>query len=121
MYLAKKKTYRPKDIQCFSTRKRKITKLLHFDTYRQEFTVIMASLEKRQALSVYDHDDYFWSGIQPTSLHNILELELRSQNLWMDRTLPPSMGHVINVATSQLECTAYQPQGRSLRTKSVNS
>src|SRR5258708_6581946 len=81
----------------------------------------MASLEKHQALSVYDHDDYFWSSIQPTSLCNILELELRSQNLWMDQTLPPLMGHVIDVATSQLECTAYQPRGRSLRTKSANS
>src|SRR5258708_10169606 len=83
--------------------------------------VIMVSLEKCQALLVYDCDNYFWSGIQPTSLCNILELELRSQNLWMDQTLPPSMGHVIDVATSQLECATYQPRGRSLRTKSANS
>ena len=34
MSSAKKKTYQPKDIQHFSTRKRKITKLLHFDTYQ---------------------------------------------------------------------------------------
>src|SRR5258707_1647468 len=81
----------------------------------------MVSLEKHQALSVYNCDDYFWSGIQPTSLRNILELELRSQNLWTDWTLPPSMGHVVDVATSQLEHAAYQPQGRSLRTKSANS
>ncbi len=33
MSSAKKKTYQPKDIQCFSIKKRKITKLLHFDTY----------------------------------------------------------------------------------------
>jgi len=33
MSSAEKKTYQPKDIQCFSTKKRKITKLLHFDTY----------------------------------------------------------------------------------------
>jgi len=31
------------------------------------------------------------------------------------------MGHVVDVATRQLECAAYQPQGRDLRTKSVNS
>src|SRR5260221_5728201 len=83
--------------------------------------MVMASLEKHRALLVYDHDDYFWSGMQPTSLCNILELELRSQNLWMDQMLPPLMGHVVDVATSQLECTTYQPQGRSLRTKSANS
>jgi len=71
--------------------------------------MVMASLEKHRALLVYDHDDYFWSGIQPTSLCNILELELRSQNLWMDQMLPPLMGHIIDVATSQLECAAYQP------------
>ncbi len=71
--------------------------------------MIMVSLEKCQALSVYDCDDYFWSGIQPTSLCNILELELRSQNLWTDQMLPPLMGHVINVATKQLEHATYQP------------
>ena len=27
------KTYQPKDIQCYSTKKRKITKLLHFNIY----------------------------------------------------------------------------------------
>ena len=69
---------------------------------------------------MYDCDNYFWSGIQPISLCNILELELRSQNLWMDQTLPLLMGHVVNVATRQLEQAAYQPQGRDLRTKSVN-
>src|SRR5258707_2421485 len=82
--------------------------------------MVMASLEKHRALLVYDHDDYFGSGIQPISLCNILELELRSQNLWMDQTLPLLMGHVVNVATRQLEQAAYQPQGRDLRTKSVN-
>ena len=38
----------------------------------------------------------------------------------MDQTLPLLMGHVVNVATRQLEQAAYQPQGRDLRTKSVN-
>ena len=31
--LEEEKTYQPKDIQCYSTKKRKITKLLHFDIY----------------------------------------------------------------------------------------
>ena len=28
-----KKTYQPRDIQCFIAKKRKITKMIHFDTY----------------------------------------------------------------------------------------
>src|SRR5258708_5308511 len=31
--LEEKKTYQPKDMQCFSMMKRKITRLLHFDIY----------------------------------------------------------------------------------------
>ncbi len=41
-----KKTYQPKDMQQFSTMKRKITRLLHFDNYQQKFKVIMVDLEK---------------------------------------------------------------------------
>ncbi len=63
-----KKTYRPKDMQQFSTMKRKITRLLHFDNYQRKFKVIMVDLEKHRALSEYDCNNYFWSGIQPTSL-----------------------------------------------------
>ena len=43
--LAEKRTYQPRDIQRFITKKRKITKLIHFDTYRRQFLVISASLE----------------------------------------------------------------------------
>ncbi len=38
-------------------------KLLHFDTYQRQFLVITAGLEACDALSGYDKDDYFWSGI----------------------------------------------------------
>ena len=44
--LEEKKTYQPKDMQRFSTMKRKITRLLHFDNYQQKFKVIMVDLEK---------------------------------------------------------------------------
>src|SRR5258706_15170015 len=40
------KSYQPKDIQHYSTKKRKITKLLHFDIYQQKFKVIMGDLER---------------------------------------------------------------------------
>jgi len=70
---AERKTYQPRDIQRFIAKKRKMSKLVHFDTYRREFRVITASLEARNALSGYDRDDYFWSGIQPTSLATIHE------------------------------------------------
>src|SRR5258708_27871989 len=43
--LAEKRTYQPRDIQRFIAKKRKITKLIHFDTYRRQFLVISASLE----------------------------------------------------------------------------
>ncbi len=81
----------------------------------------MADLDKHQALSEYDRDNYFWSGIQPTSLRNLLELELRSRELWTDQTLPPPMERVIEVATKHLECDLYQPRGRSSKTKLASS
>ncbi len=40
-----RKTYQPRDIQRFIAKKREISKLIHFDTYRQEFLVISAGLE----------------------------------------------------------------------------
>jgi len=60
---AERRVYQPRDLQRFIARKRKISKLNHFDTYRRQFLVITAGLEARNALSVYDKDDYFWSGI----------------------------------------------------------
>src|SRR5258708_34145649 len=89
--LTDKRTYQPRDIQCFITKKRKITKLIDFDTYHHEFLVISASLEAWNALSGYDHCDYFWSGIQLTSLQDALEVELKYQNYWTDLTLPLPM------------------------------
>src|SRR5258708_22146896 len=44
--LEEEKTYRPKDIQHYSTKKRKIMKLLHFDIYQRKFKVIMGDLER---------------------------------------------------------------------------
>ena len=44
-------------------KKRKITKLLHFNTYWRQFLVITAGLEAHDTLLGYDKDDYFWSGI----------------------------------------------------------
>ena len=72
-------------------------------------------------MSEYDRNDYFWSGIQPTSLRNLLELELRSRELWTNQTLPPLMEQVIEVATKHLECDSYQPRGRGSKTKSASS
>ena len=60
---AEKRTYQPRDIQRFITKKRRISKLIHFDMYRRQFKVISASLESQNALSGYDRDNYFWSGI----------------------------------------------------------
>ncbi len=71
---AEKKMYQPRDIQWFITKKRDISKLLHFDAYWHEFLVITVGLEARQALSGYDWDDCFWSGIQPTSLWDVLDV-----------------------------------------------
>src|SRR6266436_1868055 len=85
---SEKRTYQPRDIQRFIDRKRKITKLIHFDTYRRQFMVISASLEARNALSGYDRSDYFWSGIRLASLRDALEVELRNKGFWIDLTLP---------------------------------
>src|SRR6266436_3726923 len=54
MSLSEKCTYQPRDIQCFINRKRKITKLIHFDTYHRQFMVISTSLEAQNTLSGYD-------------------------------------------------------------------
>ena len=88
---AEQKTYQPQDIQRFISRKRKISKLIHFNTYQREFLVITANLEARNALLGYDQNDYFWSGIQPESLRNALENKLQTKNLWVDLTLPLPM------------------------------
>jgi len=69
---------------------------------RRQFLVITASLEARNALSGYDRNDYFWSGIRPTSL-----------------TMPPSMGRVTEVATKFLQRDAYVPRYKKTRPKSV--
>ncbi len=52
--LAGKKTYQPRDIQHYIVKKRNISKLLHFDTYRWRFKVITKGLEAWRALSDYD-------------------------------------------------------------------
>src|SRR5258708_16806681 len=116
---SEKRTYQPRDLQRFIARKRRISKLIHFDTYRREFQVITTSLETRNALSGYDRDDYFWSGIQPTSLRDIFENELRNKDLWTDLTLPPSMNQVIETATKFLNCDTYQPRDVTSRSKST--
>ncbi len=116
---SEKRTYQPRDLQRFIARKRRISKLIHFDTYRREFQVITASLEARNALSGYDRDDYFWSGIQPASLRDTLEIELRTKNLWVDHTMPPSMNQVVETAIKFLNRDAYQPWTVSSRPKST--
>src|SRR5258708_11015258 len=63
MSSAERRVYQPRDLQCFIARKRKISKLNHFDMYCRQFLVITAGLEARNTLSVYDKDNYFWSGI----------------------------------------------------------
>ncbi len=110
MSSAERKTYQPRDIQCFIAKKRKISKLAHFDMYRRQFRVITKGLEARNALSDYDQDDYFWLGIHPTSLRGVLEMELRTRDYWTDLTLPPPMGRVIEVAVKFLNRAMYQPR-----------
>ncbi len=119
MSSAERKTYQPRDIQRFIAKKWNISKLVHFDTYRREFLVITTSLETRNALSGYNRDDYFWSGIQPMSLRDILENELRNKDLWTDLTLPPSMNQVIETATKFLNCDTYQPRDVTSCSKST--
>src|SRR5258708_23735357 len=117
--LAGKKTYQPRDIQHYIVKKRNISKLLHFDTYRWRFKVITKGLEAWRALSDYDRDDYFWSGIRPKSLREVLEMELRSREYWMDLTLPPPMARVIEVAVKFLNRAMYQPRDVSSQSKWV--
>ncbi len=102
MSSSKRRTYQPRDIQRFIARKQKIMKLIHFDMYHRQFMVISTSLKAQNALSGYDRSDYFWSGIWPTSLRDMLEIELRNQNFWIDLTLPPPMNHVVEVANKFL-------------------
>src|SRR5260221_11846450 len=112
---AEKKTYQPRDLQRFIAKRRKIMKLVHFDTYRRQFKVISSSLEARNALSGYDRSDYFWSGIRPTSLRDALEDELRNQGFWIDLTLPPPMYRVVEVANKFLNRDVYQSRDVNLR------
>src|SRR5260370_31996208 len=98
-------------------KKRKISKLIHFNTYHCEFQVIAKSLESCKALSIYDCDNYFWLGIQPKSLQDMLEAELKTKSYWKDITSPPSMEKVIKMALIHLNCDAYQPCDVSLQSK----
>ena len=118
---AERRVYQPRDLQRFIARKRKISKLNHFDTYRRQFLVITAGLEARNALSVYDKDDYFWSGIRPKSLRDILENELRARDYWTDLTLPPPIDRVTEVAVKFLNRAIYQPRDVSLHSKWTRS
>src|SRR5258708_13586910 len=115
MSSSERQTYQPQDIQHFIDRKQKITKLIHFDMYCHQFMVISASLEAWNALSGYDHSDYFWSSICPTSLRDALEVELRNQGFWIDLTLPPLMHQVVEVANKFLNQDVYQPCDANLR------
>src|SRR5258705_4586155 len=51
---AERKIYQPRDLQHFIAKKRKISKLIHFDTYCHQFIVITASLEVQNTLLGYD-------------------------------------------------------------------
>ncbi len=95
-------------------KKRKISKLIHFDTYRHQFLVITAGLQARSAISAYDCDDYFWSGIRPTSLRDVLENELRAHDYWTDLTLPLPIERVIEVAVKFLNRAIYHLRDVSL-------
>src|SRR5258707_14928306 len=102
-----RKIYQPRDIQHFIVKKRKISKLIHFDTYRRQFLVITAGLQAQSAISAYDHNNYFWSGIRPTSLRDVLENELRACDYWTDLTLLPLIERVIEVAVKFLNRAIY--------------
>ena len=54
--------------------------------YQHQFLVITAGLQAWSAISAYNCNDYFWSGIRPTSLRDVLENELRACNYWTDLT-----------------------------------
>ena len=62
-----RKCYRPKDLQCFVAKERKILKLSHLDEYQCTFLVITKNLEARNALLEYNQNDCFWSGLKPIS------------------------------------------------------
>src|SRR6266436_154765 len=67
----------------------------------------------------YDRDDYFWSGIRPTSLRDVLENKLRARDYWTDLTLPPPIKRVIEVAVKFLNQAIYQPRNVSSHSKWV--
>ena len=113
--------FRPKDLQKFAEKERKISKLSHFDAYRREFLVIASSLEAKNALSGFDRDDYFWSGIQPMSLRTNLEYELKTKRFWTDLTSPPTFANVVEVATGYLKHDAYHPRVHFYRESSEKS
>ncbi len=121
MSSVERKIYQLQDIQHFIAKKRKVSKLVHFNTYHCQFRVIMRGLEARNALSEYNRDNYFWSGICPTSLRDILENELRTRDYWMDLTLPPPMDRVIEVAVKFLNRAMYQLRDVSPRLKWLES
>jgi len=66
---------------------------------------------------VYDRDDYFWSGIRPTSLRDVLENKLRAHDYWTDLTLPLPIEWVIEVAVKFLNRAIYHPRDVSSRSK----
>ena len=103
-----KRFYQPKDMQKFVAKERKITKLSHFDVYRQDFLVIASSLDERCALSEYNQDDYFWSGIKPASLRKSLERELKVSLSWVDLSCPPPLEEVLKAAQGHLKHDLYQ-------------
>src|SRR5258708_18810260 len=117
MSSVERRIYQPQDIQHFIAKKRKISKLIHFDTYRCQFLVITAGLQAQSAISAYDCNDYFWSGIRPTSLRDVLENELRACNYWTDLTLPLPIEQVIEVAVKFLNRAIYHPRDVSLHSK----
>ena len=114
MSSVERRIYQPWDIQCFITKKRKILKLIHFNMYWHQFLVITAGL---QALSAYNCNDCFWSGIRPTSLRDVLENELRTHDYWTDLTLPLPIDQVIEVAVKFLNRAIYHPRDVSLHLK----
>ena len=59
---------------------------------------------------MYDRDDYFWSGIRPTSLRDVLENKLRAHDYWTDLTLPLPIEWVIEVAVKFLNRAIYHPR-----------
>ncbi len=79
--------------------------------------VITARLEAQHALSDYDRDDYFWSGIRPLSLRDVLENELRACDYWTDLTLPPPNERVMEVAVKFLNRAIYHLREVSMHLK----